>query len=217
MLIACIRHASTEWNATGRMQGRRDIALSPAGRDEAMRWRLPADLHEPLAWIASPLSRAIETATLLRGVPPRAEPALIEMDWGAWEGRRLAELHADDADAFVRNEQRGLDFRPPGGESPRDVIARITCWLAKIDPRDRPIVAITHNGVLRALLAMATGWDMTGKPPVKLRPGTLHRFALRHEGSLALVECNVPLATGVSEQRPAPPTPRQPAPSAAHP
>src|SRR3569833_1240868 len=115
------------------------------------------------------------------------------MHWGAWEGCRLAELRADDVDAFVRNEQRGLDFRPPGGESPRDVIARLTCWLAKIDPRDRPIVAITHNGVLRALLTMATGGDMTGKPPVKLRPGTLHRFALRHEGSLALVECYVSL------------------------
>jgi probable phosphoglycerate mutase len=217
MLIACIRHASTEWNAAGRMQGRRDVALSPAGRDEAMRWRLPADLHEPLDWIASPLLRAIDTATLLRGMPPRAEPALIEMDWGAWEGCRLADLRDDHADAFVRNEERGLDFRPPGGESPRDVIARITGWLATIDARDRPIVAITHNGVLRALLAMATGWDMTGKPPVRLRSGTLHRFDLRGDGSLALIQCNVPLATEVSERRPAPPTSPQPAPSAAHP
>jgi broad specificity phosphatase PhoE len=156
MLIACIRHASTEWNATGRMQGRRDIALSPAGRDEVMHWRLPADLHESVDWIASPLSRAIETATRLRGRPPRVEPALSEMDWGAWEGCRLAEL-----------------------------------------------------------LAIATGWDMTDKPPVKLRPGTLHRFALGDGGSLALVECNVPLANRFSEPRPAPPpTPRPPAPSA---
>ena len=35
---------------------------------------------------------------------------------------------------------------------------------------------MTHNGVLRALLALATGWDMLGKPPVKLRPATMHRF-----------------------------------------
>jgi broad specificity phosphatase PhoE len=214
MLIACIRHASTEWNATGRMQGRRDIALSPAGRDEVMHWRLPADLHESVDWIASPLSRAIETATRLRGRPPRVEPALSEMDWGAWEGCRLAELRAKHGDAFTRNERRGLDFRPPGGESPRDVIARLGCWLAKLDARAEPIVAVTHNGVLRALLAIATGWDMTDKPPVKLRPGTLHRFALGDGGSLALVECNVPLANRFSEPRPAPPTPRPPAPSA---
>ena len=214
MLIACIRHASTEWNTAGRMQGRCDIALSTAGRDEVMHWRLPADLHECVDWIASPLSRAVETATRLRGRPPRVEPALIEMDWGAWEGCRLAELRASHGDAFARNEQRGLDFRPPGGESPRDVAARITCWLATLDARGEPIVAVTHNGVLRAMLAIATGWDMMRKPPVKLRPATLHRFALGGGERLALVECNVPLATAFSASRPALPASRPPAPSA---
>jgi 2,3-bisphosphoglycerate-dependent phosphoglycerate mutase len=214
MLIACIRHASTEWNATGRMQGRRDIALSRAGRAEVMHWRLPGDLHQSVDWFASPLSRAVETATRLRGRPPRVEPALSEMDWGAWEGCRLAELRAKHGDAFTRNERRGLDFRPPGGESPRDVTMRLKRWLATLDARPEPIVAVTHNGVLRALLAMATGWDMTDKPPVKLQPATLHRFALGDGGRLALAECNVPLANGFSEPRPALPTSRPPAPSA---
>jgi 2,3-bisphosphoglycerate-dependent phosphoglycerate mutase len=217
MLIACIRHASTEWNATGRMQGRRDIALSPAGRDELTRWRLPAGLHASCDWIASPLCRAVDTATALRGRPPRVEPALIEMDWGAWEGCRLADLRAAYGDAFTRNEQRGLDFRPPGGESPRDVIARVERWLATQDAGAEPIVSVTHNGVLRALLAIATGWDMTGKPPVKLRAGMLHRFALGAGGGLALVECNVALASGFSEPNPALPASRPPAPSATPP
>jgi len=208
-----MRHASTEWNATGRMQGRRDVALSAAGREEILHWRLPDALRERGDWVASPLARAVETATRLRGRPPRLAPALIEMDWGAWEGYRLAELRARHGDAFARNEQRGLDFRPPGGESPRDVVARVTGWLATLDARSEPIVAVTHNGVLRALLAIATGWDMTDKPPVKLRPATLHRFALVDGARLVLVDCNLPLAAGFSESRPAPP----PAPSAALP
>ena len=43
--------------------------------------------------------------------------------------------------------------------------------------------------------ALATGWEMTGKPPIRLQPATLHRFALARGPALAVVESNVPLAT----------------------
>jgi probable phosphoglycerate mutase len=36
----------------------------------------------------------METARLL-GLEPEPEPRLIEMDWGAWEGRSLAALRAE--------------------------------------------------------------------------------------------------------------------------
>ena len=215
MLIAFIRHASTEWNVQGRMQGRSDEPLSAAGRADLLRWRLPADLVDTADCVASPLSRALDTATALCGRPPRVDPALTEMDWGAWEGFRHADLHARYGDAFVANAARGLDFRPPGGESPRDVIARVTRWLRAIEARERPLVAVTHNGVLRACLSIASGWDMTGKPPVKLRPATLHRLSLSGHATLAIVECNVPLVPAVSAPHPAPPP--RPAPSAVPP
>jgi broad specificity phosphatase PhoE len=78
-----------------------------------------------------------------------------------------------------------------------------------------PLVVVTHNGVLRALLAFATGWDMSRKPPIRLQPATLHRFALAHGPALAVIECNVPLLS----QQPArtPPSPPPPVPSAARP
>lgn len=212
MLIAFLRHASTDWNADGRMQGHRDIPLSTAGRAEAMRWRAAFAHDEPVEWLSSPLARAVETATLLAGRTPRIEPALIEMDWADWEGQRLDELNARHGDAFVANERRGLDFRPSGGESPREVSARVRRWLATLDSHS-PIVAITHNGVLRALLAIATGWDMTGKPPVKLRPATMHRFALSSDGKLSSCEWNVALERPLSAARSGPP----PAPSKALP
>jgi len=215
VLIAFVRHASTDWNVDGRMQGRRDIALSAAGRAEALRWRAAFAHDEPIDWLSSPLARAVETATLLAERAPRIEPALVEMDWADWEGQRLDALHARHGDAFVANERRGLDFRPAGGESPREVIARIRRWLATLDGHS-PIVAVTHNGVLRVLLAIATGWDMTGKPPVKLRPGTLHRFALSSDGALSACEWNVPLERPLSAARSATP-PRPPAPSKALP
>jgi probable phosphoglycerate mutase len=56
------------------------------------------------------------------------------------------------------------------------------------------VVAVTHLGVLRAVLAAATGWDMTGKPPVRLQGNALHRFAVDDQGNISIVECNVVLA-----------------------
>ncbi len=57
------------------------------------------------------------------------------------------------------------------------------------------MIAVTHLGVLRVMLAAATGWDMTGKPPVRLRSDALHRFAVDARGGVSIVECNVPLVT----------------------
>jgi probable phosphoglycerate mutase len=195
MIVALIRHASTAWNEEGRMQGRRDIPLSERGRAQVLSWRLPAHLLGA-ARVSSPLRRAVETAELLGGGSVELENALVEMDWGTWEGQTLADLRAVHGSEYERNEALGLDFRPPGGESPREVRARVQPWLARAATSPVPIVAVTHLGVLRAIVAAATGWDMTGKPPVRLRADALHRFAVDARGRVSIVECNTPLTPG---------------------
>jgi probable phosphoglycerate mutase len=193
VIVALIRHASTAWNEEGRMQGRRDVPLSERGRAEARSWRVPADLAEDASWVSSPLSRAAETAELLTGRVAEREGALIEMDWGDWEGRTLPELRAAHGEAYEQNEARGLDFRPPRGESPREVLARLEPWLARVAARGFPVVAVTHLGVLRVILAAATGWDMRGKPPLRLAGGAIHRFAVDRTGRVTIDACNIPL------------------------
>ena len=193
MILALIRHASTAWNEEGRMQGRRDVPLSARGRAQARLWKVPAGVAENASWVASPLSRAVETAEVLAGHHVARETALIEMDWGAWEGCTLAELRAAQGDAYDRNEAQGLDFRPPRGESPRDVLARLEPWLARVAASPLPVVAVTHLGVIRVALAAATGWDMVGKPPVRLASDAIHRFVVDREGRIAIDACNLPL------------------------
>jgi broad specificity phosphatase PhoE len=193
VIISLLRHASTAWNEEGRMQGRRDIPLSATGRAQAAAWRLP---DSGVEWLSSPLARAVETARIVAGREPSVDGALVEMDWGEWEGATLGELRARYGVAYARNADRGLDFRPPGGESPRDVLVRVTRWLDVAAQRDRPIVAVTHNGVLRALLCATTGWNMLGKPPVELAPGTVHRFDVEPGPMVRCLEWNVPLAEG---------------------
>ncbi|MEO5700159.1 MAG: histidine phosphatase family protein [Casimicrobiaceae bacterium] len=188
-----LRHATTSWNELGRMQGRRDIPLSAAGRAEIAQWRMPEDLTGGATWFSSPLARAVDTATVLAGAAPRVERALVEMDWGGWEGATLAALRARHGNAFTANADRGLDFRPPGGESPREVLDRVEAWLRRQAADDQPAIAVTHKGVMRALLVAATGWNMLGPPPARFEHGCLQHFTIGADGRVAIVRCNVPL------------------------
>jgi probable phosphoglycerate mutase len=122
--LLLIRHGATPWNASGRMQGRADIGLSAAGRAEVARWRLPKG-GQAARWLVSPLRRARETAALLGAPATLVAARLIEMDWGAWEGLSAVELRRTAAGELAREEARGLDLRPPGGESPRELMARL--------------------------------------------------------------------------------------------
>jgi broad specificity phosphatase PhoE len=184
--LALIRHAATEWTEQGRIQGRTDMPLSPRGRDAAAGRRSPA-IRSGAEWFASPLARARETAQLMFPGAVAIEPRLIEMDWGRWEGRRLESLRAEFGSEMAENEAKGLDFRPDGGESPRDVQARLTPWLAEVAAGDRMV-----KGVIRAMLALATGWDMTGSPPVRLAWDCAHLLTLAPDGAPAIDRANIP-------------------------
>jgi probable phosphoglycerate mutase len=165
--ILLVRHGPSEWNESGRIQGRADPGLSARGRALVATWRLPAAWAQARLF-SSPLHRARETAAILTGRIPTLDDRLIEMDWGRFQGRRLAELRADAPAAMAASEARGLDFRPPGGESPREVCARLHPLLAELATDGAPVVAVCHKGVIRAALVLATGWDMQSKPPLRL-------------------------------------------------
>ncbi len=192
--FAILRHAATAWNAEGRLQGLTDIPLSPIGEAAARGWRLPAPADR---WrrMCSPLLRARRTAELVRpSAPVTIESRLREMSFGVWEGKSVAQLRAEGGEVFAAAEDLGLDFHPPGGESPRLVMARLTGWVREIAASGAPAVAVSHKAAIRALLAMATGWDMTGRQPLKLDWTCLHFFTAHGDGKVTLDRPNVPLA-----------------------
>ncbi len=192
--LAVLRHGPTEWNRVGRMQGRRDMPLADDAAAELAQRVLPPRFAD---WdvVSSPLVRAAETASLITSRVVPIDPRLIETDWGQWEGRTHAELEAQFGAEFTAAASRGLDFQPPGGESPRMVQARLKRWLAERAALGRPTVAVVHKGIITALLSLATGWPLLGRPPIKLDWACLHVFGLAGDGTLELVEPNVPLAT----------------------
>lgn len=188
-MLALLRHAPTDWNTAKRLQGRSDVPLSDAGEKLFQSMRLPDDL-EQARLIASPLSRAVRTAFLVAGRQADIEPRLTEMDFGAWEGQTLAALRAADPDAMGAQENRGWHMTPPGGESPWMVWQRVAPLLAELAAEGGSAVAVTHKGVIRAILARAWGWDFLGRPPAKLQSGCLHRLRLLSDGTPAILALN---------------------------
>ncbi|MCY4285326.1 MAG: histidine phosphatase family protein [Thiotrichales bacterium] len=203
MDMVMIRHGMTAWNEAGRIQGHTDIPLCAAGRRAlAGRW-LPARFVSYRVY-SSPLVRAVETAALLGLGAPLLDRRLMEMHWGEWEGEIRASLAAADPDGVARNTARGRDFRPPGGESPREVQARIVDWARSVARLQsggssvaRPpsgVVAVTHKGVIKSMLGLAFDWDLTGKNPVRLDWTCAHRFRFDPgTGECGLEEPNIRL------------------------
>jgi broad specificity phosphatase PhoE len=188
-LLALIRHMPTAWNAAGRLQGREDLPLTV---EMAPDWLVPPEL-DGFRWLTSPLRRAVGTAHRLGIADPTIEPRLAEMRWGEWEGETLAGLRARLGAEMAVAEAAGLDLRPPGGESPREVQARVMPLLAEVARSSRPTAAITHKGVIRAVLALATGWDMRGKPPYRLSWSAAQLFRLDTAGRPSVARLNLPL------------------------
>lgn len=190
--VVLLRHAATAWTAERRVHADDAAPLSPEGAAQAAAWRLPADLARlhadgHLGWVSSPLRRAVETAHRL-DASPMLEPRLRELDYGDWRGRTLAEV-----DALGVN--LGWDGRPPGGESSAEVWLRARGWIDELAGGSGPDcwVAVTHGGVIRALVGGTLGWDLRPPTPWRLLPERLHRLRRRRDGHVQVLTLNEPL------------------------
>jgi probable phosphoglycerate mutase len=167
-----LRHGRTEWNLAGRFQGQTDIPLDDVGRQQAERAAAALHLLEPHAIVCSDLQRAVATAAPLAartGLHPTLDAGLRETWAGEWEGLTHAQIRAQHGDALER-WSAGADERPGGGESRREVAARV---LASVEsalddlPAGATLVVVTHGGAARAGLCALLGlppesWNALG-------------------------------------------------------
>ncbi len=144
--IFLIRHGETAWSLSGQHTSRTDLPLTEAGENRA------ADLHEPLQKIGfrhvltSPLRRARRTCELAGfGAVARIEPDLHEWDYGDYEGRTTAEIHAQQPGWNVF--QDGC----PHGESVEQISQRADRMIAVVRQLDGAVAVFSHGHFLRAL------------------------------------------------------------------
>lgn len=181
LTIGVTRHFQTDWNADHLLQGRTDRPLTAEARARAQALTIPPPWDEARL-IATPLSRARDTAELLAGRAPEIEPALIELSWGAWEGRRGADLIADPSSGYRHVEDWGWDMAPPGGESPAAAWARVGPALKMIAATARPALLVVHRGVMRVIMAKAWGWDFDRPEPFRIKRERIYPIILDDSG-----------------------------------
>jgi probable phosphoglycerate mutase len=151
--LLIVRHADTDWSASGQHTGLTDLPLSAAGvaKGAALAPQLAGRTFAAV-W-SSPLLRARETARLAGFPDPLVRSELVEWDYGAYEGLTTAQ---------ITERVPGWDLWRdgcPDGERAADVGARADALLATL-PRSGDVLAFSHGHLLRVLIAR---W--LGRPP----------------------------------------------------
>lgn len=185
--IYFIRHGETDWNAQSRYQGQADIPMNALGRDQArrngkaLRALLPGIAEA--RFVASPLLRARETMQIVRaelGLDPAAyalDDRLKELHYGHWQGVFATDLPHVDAAGVEQRAQDTFRWRPQGGESYADLMARSVAWLDDV-PGDTVVAA--HGGVSRVLRGHLYGLDTALVPELPVPQDRI--LLLRRDG-----------------------------------
>jgi probable phosphoglycerate mutase len=161
-LFYLLRHGETEWNAENRLCGSTDVPLSQAGRQQAksLAEHLKSIPFEAL--YSSPLKRALETAHLVAasvGLRPIADARLVELDYGQWEGKTLAEIMENDPKTFRAWDANPAQVAPPGGESGLEAQQRVVSFLDFLAARHPQgnVLVVSHKTVCRLAICHVLG------------------------------------------------------------
>lgn len=131
--------------------------------DTAALARLAAHLPATGHLISSDLSRAVATADALRTTHTRLphDPALREINFGAWELRSHSEIEAKDPDLIRAYWDTPGETRPPGGESWHEVCARVDRAIDHLTKMHTgsDLIIVVHFGVILTQLQRALRLD----------------------------------------------------------
>lgn len=162
LTLLFVRHASHGLLGrvlAGRMDG---VGLSAAGQEEAE--RVARRLADPPldAILTSPRQRAVETAEALAArqtIRPEIDPALDEIDCGAWTGRTFDDLAAEPS-WQAWNASRAT-AAVPDGETMAAVQGRIMGLVGRLTARsDGRIALVSHADVIKAGVCAVLGLSL---------------------------------------------------------
>jgi len=168
-MFIVVRHGRTRSNAAGLFLGHADPPLDVRG--EAQADAVAAALEGASRVVTSPLQRAVQTAERIAarsGVPVEVDRRFIELDYGEWDERPLADVDPGEWAAW----RSDLAFAPPGGESLHALGERVRAGLDDLveSARRSDVVIVTHVSPLKAAIAWSLGvgdevaWRMFVEP-----------------------------------------------------
>lgn len=160
MKVTLVRHAQTEDNFLGKIQGRENSLLNDTGRRQAQRLRGKLLDEDFACCYSSPLLRTFETAFTLVG--DRCEiirdDRLLEREMGELENRPKEEYNAFQ---FWNYDKNRLDY---GVEPVQDLMNRLNDFLSYLKEKypDKKILIVTHMEVYRGLRHLLTNKPLKG-------------------------------------------------------
>ncbi len=197
--LTLIRHAATAFNDEGRYQGQRDPDLSTRGvsQAKALARRLAAQRAVFDSVWASDRRRAWRTAAFaLPRAIVRQDASLRELDFGVFDGLSYGENLARFPHRFLAWLADPWHVRPPSGEALAELTVRIAAWVAQLAP-EQNVLAFTHAGPIRVLLARALGLSFVDAQRIPVGPCSVMRLRLNADRALTTLP-------GPREERPWP-------------
>ena len=180
--LLLVRHGVTPHTVDKRFSGglkSSNPGLSDEGRAQI---RTTADWLAPIAEgvdavVASPVRRTMESAELIAerlGRTVEVEPGFAEMEFGRWDGLTYAEV-AERDQAGLDGWLGSLDVPPPGGESFREVEARVLAALDRLleAHAGRTVVVVSHVTPIKTLVAQALTAPLESVFRMQLSPGSV--------------------------------------------
>jgi probable phosphoglycerate mutase len=171
--ILLVRHGQTAWSLSGQHTGRTDVPLLDEGRRAA---KLLGERLRRAPWsglagaeiLTSPLVRASETCAIAGfGAGAEEWDALMEFDYGAYEGRTPADIKAARPGWFIWRD--GV----PDGETLAEVSGRADEVVTRLRSAGRDAVVFAHGHILRAIGARWLGEDVSFAARIRLDPTSL--------------------------------------------
>jgi|SRR5689334_3267540 len=151
-VVYLARHGETAWTISHQHTGVTDLPLTTQGEVEAEQLGQRLKGLSFARVLTSPLQRAVRTCELAGfGSAAEIEPDLMEWNYGAYEGRTSAEIHAERPDWELFRD--GV----PGGESPEQIGARADRVVRRVKAIDGNTLVFSSGHFLRVLAARWLG------------------------------------------------------------
>ncbi len=195
--VVLVRHGVTDFTSEGRLDGRGgpDPALNATGRQQAVAaGRSVAALVQghPARVMTSSLTRAVETGASVAaalGVDPEADPDWDEQSFGDWDGRAVHDLVDSERDAF-RALRDDPTFRPPGGESHEELVARIVPAWERVVTAGGTTVVVCHRKPIIVVLGHLLGLPHDRAWRLAAAPGSLTAVEVWDDGEVSVAFTN---------------------------
>jgi broad specificity phosphatase PhoE len=165
--VLLVRHGATQLTAEDRFSGSVGVDLSDEGRHQVARLAERLADDPVRAVYASPLSRTVETATILagpHGLPVVHRDGLREISHGRWEGLTRREVEQRYPEEYSSWEADPFTFAPEDGESGLSVLARALPVIREVVVRhpEEQVLVVSHKATLRLVLSSLLGFDARG-------------------------------------------------------